>query len=562
MYIIKKYIHDLVRAPIFWIIVLALIMRLPGILYGLPLWLFGDEPSLILAALKMIQLRTLVPAFHVSEFWPLLYYPPYLAYIYLPFFSLVAVLKFISFGTNLDIFQNLIASNVSSFFIVARFLNVIFAAVSIFLIYRTAESLLKNRIGALAAAFLVSTSMLHVMLSFTARHWLAVFTLLSTVLYFLSHEKLKFKQRYFFATVAAGFSIGVSTIGIINGLLIILWYLCIDRRTLLSMLREKIFYQCLVVFLGLAILPIILYPLSFGFAPDTTIHGFKNLVGALLSPINFLQSLAVSEPIIMSLFVVGLFALFKMNRRLFITFVTFVFAYSLIFYAFFRFEHRFILPLMAIIAIVSGLGFQSVFEILSRHRLRWIGILLLIIPLFFTTRMALLASRNDSRVLAMRYLEQVAPSGERVIVYANLMRLPTTKEAIIEQTVIDSKSLRTVDRAEAELPKEYRSKRVFHALNLYTVSNTEFYNNIEDYVRKNDYRYLIVATKDFLNNQTQTDKVLNLRTQGELVAVFGSEGGNYSIAESDINGNPFKLFALQEFGPRIEIYRMNYEIRP
>ena len=56
------------------IIFLAFIIRIAGISYGLPLWLIDDEPPFVLGAIKMIQLRALIPAFHQSEFEKILYY--------------------------------------------------------------------------------------------------------------------------------------------------------------------------------------------------------------------------------------------------------------------------------------------------------------------------------------------------------------------------------------------------------------------------------------------------------------------------------------------------------
>ena len=71
------------------ILALAALLRIAGIGHGLPLFVVDDEPPFVLAALKMLELKTLLPAAH-TEFQDFLYYPPYLAYLLLPFFAFVS----------------------------------------------------------------------------------------------------------------------------------------------------------------------------------------------------------------------------------------------------------------------------------------------------------------------------------------------------------------------------------------------------------------------------------------------------------------------------------------
>ena len=76
-----------------FILALAFLARIVGISYGLPLWLVDDEPPFTLAALKMLQLKTLIPASQLADFKTVLYYPPYLSYLYLPFFAALVAIK-------------------------------------------------------------------------------------------------------------------------------------------------------------------------------------------------------------------------------------------------------------------------------------------------------------------------------------------------------------------------------------------------------------------------------------------------------------------------------------
>src|SRR3989338_7522995 len=121
-----------------YILAFAFLIRVMGIGYGLPLWLIDDEPPFALAALKMIQLKTLLPALHLEEFKTVLYYPPYLSYLYLLPFSILLGIKYLFFSGGQEQFIYYLTGDLSGFFLIARFLNVLMGIASVFLIYHIA----------------------------------------------------------------------------------------------------------------------------------------------------------------------------------------------------------------------------------------------------------------------------------------------------------------------------------------------------------------------------------------------------------------------------------------
>src|SRR3989344_4381755 len=121
---------------LFMILVFAFAVRVAGVGYGLPLWLISDEPPFTLGALKMIELKTLIPKFHLGEFSSVLYYPPYISYFLLPVFSGILALKYLSFDGGRLSFINYIGADLSDYFLATRFLNILLAVFSIYLIYR------------------------------------------------------------------------------------------------------------------------------------------------------------------------------------------------------------------------------------------------------------------------------------------------------------------------------------------------------------------------------------------------------------------------------------------
>ena len=81
--IISMVSGKMLLKPIFWILFLALILRLWGINYALPQFFVNDERANVYGALKMLELRTLVPAWHEEEFRRVLNYLPLPSYVYL-----------------------------------------------------------------------------------------------------------------------------------------------------------------------------------------------------------------------------------------------------------------------------------------------------------------------------------------------------------------------------------------------------------------------------------------------------------------------------------------------
>ena len=140
----------------FWIIAIltcAFCIRLPGVFYGLPLHLFGDEEVNVYSALQMIQMHTLLPVLHPAQF-AILYEPPLLSYIYAAAFVPVLAVMYIALGMPpLSHFADTITLDPSVFWAVGRLINVGVSLISIYLIYRIGRYLWKDKTAALFGAF-------------------------------------------------------------------------------------------------------------------------------------------------------------------------------------------------------------------------------------------------------------------------------------------------------------------------------------------------------------------------------------------------------------------------
>ena len=548
--VLKKITSYIKSAPktLIAIVFFAFILRVVGISYGLPLWLVDDEPPFVLSAIKMIQLRTLIPALHQSDFANILYYPPYLAYLYvLPFITLLGFQYAAHYALG-SLFIPFVVSDLSTFFIIARFITILFALASIVFIYEIGKNIFNSvRIGILSAFFL-STSLLHIMLSITSRHWLVVSFFGLLVFWILSNPKHAIEKKYLAVSIAAGVGMGFNIIIGTYLILVAAWYLFFERRAI----AIKYIVASVVVFTILASLPVLLYPQSLGFASDITTDNPKTAIGILTSPFLFLKPNAFSEPLLMIFFIIGLAALFFLQRNLFVVFFLLLYGYSALFYIAFRYEHRFTVGLLPFAVLLAAYGFNYIALITKKQ---WIYALL-IIPLVFSVQLNRVIMNNDSRVNARTWIEQNIPAHEKILVYARLTRLSSEPDAINEQKTIDSGSLRKVDEAEALLPPNMRSNTTFHSLNLYSVTNELFFENIGNYAKKNNYTYALISNENFMRDEKEFDIMQKLGASGMLIKTFGSYQPDYSISASQLLGNPIRLFSFREFGPKLSLYKI------
>ena len=530
------------------IIFLAFIIRIAGISYGLPLWLIDDEPPFVLGAIKMIQLRALIPAFHQSEFEKILYYPPYLSYLYIiPFIGIIGFQYLLHYKLG-DLFIPFLVSDLSQFFMTARFIMTIVSLISIFLIYKIGKNLFfSEKIGAVAA-FLLSTSLLHIMLSITSRHWLTVSFFGLLIFFFLSSPKYESNKKYLIASAVAGIGMGFSAIIIAYLALIALWYLFAEKYPVPKMN----ILACVILFSIMAAFPLLLYPQSLGFTRDVTTGAPKTLTGIIVSPFLFLKPIALSEPILAFFAAIGLLALLFYRRSVFIFFFTLIYGYSALFYIAFRFEHRFVAGLLPFIALLAAYGFNKISELLPKKS----AYALLIIPLIFSTQLSRVIANNDSRMAARNWIEKNIPTHEKILVYARLTRLSSDPTAIEEQRAIDNGSLRKVDEAEKALSPDNRNTPIFHALNLYSVNNEQFFNNISEYAEKNNYKYALISDEDFTWERKDFSIMQKFGKSGTLIKTFGSYQPEYSISTTQLSGSPLKLFKFSEFGPPLSLYKI------
>ncbi|MFY9462913.1 MAG: glycosyltransferase family 39 protein [Candidatus Sungiibacteriota bacterium] len=529
------------------ILVLASLLRLGGVSYGLPLRLIADEPQFILAAFLMAQEKTIILPTQLPDFNKLLYNPPYLAYLFLPAFF---VLRYVAEVNSL-----------TPYFVVARLFSISAGVLTVYLIYRITRQIFpKHKTAPLFAAWLLATSILAIAVSATARHW-SFSTLLGVLgCAVLSIPRWPFSIRYLAAIVIAGIGMGINPILGALPIFAGAWYLLKEKGRIRELFSRWWLYAGIAIFAFLGALPWLLHPQGLrriaiedqGYA--FTISGFLN------APFTFLFPFIQSEPVLFFLAIAGLGALWRKNRDLFWLLGGTILGYIMLFYLEYQFEHRYLAPIIPLFALLGGFAIALLWERL-RMKPWWVNAtvvgVILLIPFAVSVRFSSLLFRDDSRSNARAWFETHIKEGSHIFAWAALTRLAAMPEAVAETVALGAK-LDTEDTNEYRFPQMNWGRR-FRVLNLYNVRNQSFYEHIISYACAREFDYLLMQEADIFSPAYERGKIADLTRGATLLQSFGAAGERYSITGTKFEGSPWTLFRLREFGPLITIYRLNRE---
>jgi dolichyl-phosphate-mannose--protein O-mannosyl transferase len=187
-------------------------LRMIGVNYGLPLWLVGDEPPFIIATLQMLKLQTLFPVLHPEIFNPILYFPPYLSYLYLIPFALVLGLQYLFHIRDIAILVSYITADPSSLFILARIISALAGTATILFVYKAGKHFFQNTYASLIGAIVVTMSASHALLSHWGRDWTLSIFLFALALALITDRTRPAPRRACIIALISGVGFGVSVI--------------------------------------------------------------------------------------------------------------------------------------------------------------------------------------------------------------------------------------------------------------------------------------------------------------------------------------------------------------
>lgn len=582
------------RKHIFWVLLLALVLRLFGVTYGFPLFLVKDEPTLVYGALKMAELKTLIPALYQEEFSKVLYYPPAPSYFYLAALSPMIGLHYLFSGAgSIAEYKDLLAIDPSFIWIAARVLVVLLGVLNIFTVYLLTKRIFKSELSGIFAALFLTVSFYHLQLSHVVRHWIFATVLIYLIWLFAAKiaESGGGMKTYLLAGAALGISVGgVNTASIVAVIPFVLAHLFSPSDTsFLKKLVDKKFVFSLFVFLFIALVFVLLYPYGFtraegaaGPAADLSqrIYGLsqKSFSGFIDFSIFYIKLFTRYESILFLLSLAGLIlTATKKNWWMFFSAFFYIFSYFALLYLFFNPIPRgliFVLPLFAVFAgYTVGRLWEELkrraswyFEISKYRMLNRYGAAFLFLAIIFGGQFAgdlrydWLILQPDTRIEARNWVFKNIPENAKILVDSQYLRFINTKDGIQELERIDSAALRAADRSLLGIPDEHYPRPAYHMLNLHFISGDMPEKNYIDpkIFTSQGFRYFIVEydytdrrdlsrqAKAFISNARLVERFDNMPSVNFSTALdVGGEIATVSLSD---------LFRIRRLGKIVDVY--------
>ncbi len=454
-------------------------LRLVGIAYGLPFPLVSDEEVLIGGAMRMMELRTLLPVLH-GDAMNILYYPPALSYLYLICMAPALAWLYVANGLPpLDQFGMIVLNNIDLIWISARLSSLAFGTATIYLTYRIARTITNSTTAGIAAAALLSVDFMHTMLSHVARHWSAtVFLIWLTAWLALRYYRAPSMGLALAMGVCSGIGFGTSYIGVLGiGFAVAAHFLCWHERRRAFLGREVFALAATVV--TVSALFVVAHPFPFLRLLKGTVvplYEEKTLLGWLNLCVFYLDALWKSNPVLVLAALSGAVASILTSRWRLLAGVVFITViYTAFLFKALPLEDRYILPLTPALAILGGyayLSLRSAFapSAVGRAAISLIALVAFIFPALITAWSSVMLHRADTREQAAHWIERNLPADTPVLTNMNTVRLHPSRESLVAQRTMDMHSLKAIDRLRLSRPMQDGAGSGWTTLNLWQLS--------------------------------------------------------------------------------------------
>ncbi len=550
------------RQPIFWIAVVAFVVRLWGLMYGFPDLLVPDEPALTRGALTMLKLHTLIPAFHAADFGAL-YYPPLTSYFYLIVLApLMSIAYLFSGYDSLSQYANHLILDPTLPWVATRALSAFIGALTVYFLGKVSERIYPG--SGVYAAFFLATSFLHVTFSHIARHW--VLSMLFEVALIWAGFRLfqSGKTRwYVLSGIFSGLAFGSGVMPVLGGLVpgIAHFY---RQGSFAQKLRAPGLWLMSALAALVGGLFLLLHPrIAFDFlevvASRVAVPQASEVLRGLVQMYFVeLRDLMQVEPAIIVFGLVGLLYLLRRNRRFgAVLALSILFSILCLYFAFYYLMHylNLILPVLVILAAIGA------FEVVGIAKQRWLRVALIAcifaLPTATALRISYLWTQPDTRHEARAYVELNVPRDAHIISWVPHMKVvwPTTS-AIRERITFNPGSARLVDETLLSLATSSYPASAFNVFELGTIDENVRANMTYEWLVSQHFDYAIVDRWG-----TRYSALEKLIAKGKIVARFPENGQAIDILATDIIGHEFQgpsvaAFSIQRMGPEVWIVKL------
>ena len=549
-----------------FILVIFVLLAITGVFYNYPLaFTVGDEVPIMAAALKMIDYHTLRPAF------PSFYTMPFSAYLYLPFYILLLIfLRISGLFTSIASIQSMGIIDYGKLLPLARFISIIFGALSIYLVYKICQKIFKNSFISLTASFLLSTSLMFVQLSHFGRVWIPQVFIILLTFYFIINlysKKLPKIKDYFWTAIFIGLSFGTHFIG----LLIYLPFLAVHCLKNKGKKFKDIFIKnrnfWLVNFIVLIFLPIFYYinPYSFNNYGSYILRLF-GLGGKLITNVFafnekffYLKILWEYEPILLSLFIPASVLFFIKKRDLFYIFFSFVLGYYfLVELILSNKEPRYILPIIPFMSVIVAYSIYCFYKNSLVNRKIKISILVILFLSFFYLPVLwdYKLIQPSTRLLTRDWVYRNLPSGTRIINLDPDLKLNLDRQSIenikkYNPKILTKKNVYLLASDDGDYPRPN-----------YYILNSDYFDQVPgDFSEENKFQYLIIRWWNNQERNLQLKKIEEIgliSKLGLLVKFYPADKLTNLTNLANNMRKPFLLLnAINKTGPYIEIYKID-----
>lgn len=597
---------DFYQRPLFWILLGALLLRLWGVSYGLPLFLVNDETPHVYGALKMIELKTLIPALHAEEFRAVLYYPPFLSYFFLAVLAPVIAIHYaLSGAPALETYRALVALDPSFLWIAGRAWMAVIGVAGIYVTYRITFRLFGSNRAALFAAAFLALSFYHLQLSHNIRHWLPASVLLAVLwerALVMRGGSQPLRSHLLTGAIAGLAAGGVNTAAAVGIIPPLLAHVVGNGRRWLDRLFSREAALLLAAFAVTGLAAVALYPYGItraegapGAAADIagrfSLLAEKNIADWLRFLGRYVRTLWEFETPLFLASLAGA-ALFWVRRsppklaipeswggKRFWVSVTVIYAVAFftLLYLFDDFTARGVVFVTPIFAAFAGYAVDVFHQrgkaAMSRLIAKAGPASGAMVPLLFTfdfllltslfgwplavdLRYQFLQSRPDTRLVAREWLLTNLPPDARVVMDAQYLRLPNIPDGVRLVAAIDPGALRAADRAVLALGAA-APQSALAALNLDLVASEIRRRLTADPGRfSRDFTHLVI---EYQSSAAIREDVRHLAGQGTKIAHFSPWADSHPVAYDGSGKLPrlslADLWDLERFGYFVDVYR-------
>lgn len=397
------------------VLALALALRATGIGFGLPFQLSNDELPLIGGALRMLELRQLVPSLAPGPM-EILYYPPGLPYLYLVFFLPWYAMRWLAMGMpSTGIFADAILSDLSGEWLIARSLSVALSTATVWFVMRLAAAVFASRAAGLVAGVMLATSLHHAMLGHFARVWPPTVFLFCWGLWAAWRIRETGARRdYVAAAMAAGLGFAVNYIGVVVAIAAGLAHLAHHRRLVIDraiLLHAAIVAAFIAVFTALYwqnLVRLMGFSKVMASIPGAQEIGIRDL-GLRMSPsgtlLHYADIVWRADPVLATAGALAVLWVFVRRPLLASCALLVVVAYLGVLLSGSPDDDRYILPVTPLLAIAIGGAVAALAG--DRRMPAWLlGAALVAAPLAAAVQLNRLMLRPDTREVARSWLLQ------------------------------------------------------------------------------------------------------------------------------------------------------------